>query len=188
MHPFDTLYNSVVVPRLTAQTAYPSSYLIPKVKKVIVNVGVGDCVGNSKALEEVIGLVTQITGQKPVTIKARKAISGFKIRENMVVGLKVTLRGVRMNDFLYKLIQVVLPRTRDFRGLPATGITADGNLNIGIKDSMIFPEISQSGTSHGIQVTIVSTASSQETSRQLYEAIGFVFQKPEDATPTRKRK
>jgi large subunit ribosomal protein L5 len=177
MHPFTTLYNQTVLPKLKEHKEYASSFMIPKVTKVSVNVGVGDCVGNSKALEDVIALVTQITGQKPVQSKARKAISGFKIRENMVVGLKTTLRGERMNDFLIKLIEVVLPRTRDFRGLPPTGITADGNLNIGIKDTMIFPEVSQSGTSHGIQITVVSTAKSLEESRFLYESLGFVFQK-----------
>ena len=181
MHPFTTTYNQTVLPKLKEHTTYSSDYLIPKVLKVSVNVGVGDCVGNTKALEEVIALVTQITGQKPVQAIARKAISGFKIRENMVVGLKTTLRGERMNDFLYKLIQVVLPRTRDFRGITPSSITADGNLNIGIKDSMIFPEVSQDAVSHGIQVTIVSSATTKEESKLLYQSLGFVFQSEEEA-------
>ena len=143
---------------------------------------------DQKALEAVISLVIAITGQQPVQIKARKAIAGFKIRENMVVGLKTTLRGPRKDDFLYKLIQVVLPRTRDFRGLPPTSVTADGNLNIGIKDSMIFPELSQLGSSHGIQVTIVSSARTKEEAQILYQSLGFVFQKEGDIPATRTRK
>lgn len=180
MHPFLTTYTQNAVPRLKEFKSYASAYQIPRITKVVVNIGVGDCVGNSKALEDVVLLSTQITGQKPVQTKARKAIAGFKIRQAMVVGLKTTLRDERMNDFLAKLIQVVLPRTRDFRGLPVTSITADGNLNIGIRDSMIFPEVAQGGQSHGIQVTIVSNATSQEESRLLFESIGFVFQKEED--------
>ena len=190
MHPFTTLYNQTVLPKLKEGKAYSSTYLIPKVTKVTVNVGVGDCVGNSKALEDVISLVTDITGQKPVQTKARKAISGFKIRENMVVGLKTTLRGQMMNDFLIKFIEVVLPRTRDFRGLPITSVTADGNLNIGIKDSMIFPEVSQLTLSHGIQITVVSTAKTLEEARLLFESLGFVFQSEETASqaPAKKKK
>lgn len=181
MHPFLTTYNKTVLPKLTELKKYPSTYLVPKVLKVSINVGVGDCVGNTKALEDVIQHVTQITGQKPVNTLARKAISGFKIREKMIIGLKTTLRGDRMNDFLYKLIQISLPRTRDFRGLSISSITGDGNLNLGIKDSSIFPEVSQGVITHGLQVTIVSSATSVEEARALYEALGFVFQTEEEA-------
>ena len=180
MHPFITTYTKNAVPRLKEFKTYASQYQIPKVSKVVVNIGVGDTIGNSKALEDVILLSTQITGQRPVQAKARKAIAGFKIREGNVIGLKTTLRDERMNDFLAKLLQVVLPRTRDFRGLPPTGITADGNLNIGIRDSMIFPEVAQGGQGHGIQVTIVSNATSMEEARLLFESIGFVFQKEDE--------
>lgn len=181
MHPFLTTYTQSVLPKIKDAKSYNSEYLIPKVEKVSVNIGVGDCVGNSKALEDITSLVTQITGQKPVSTLARKAISGFKIREKMIIGLKTTLRGERMYDFLYKLIQIVLPRTRDFRGLPITSLTSDGNLNIGIRDLTIFPEVSQSSVTHGIQVTIVSSASNLEEGRILFESLGFVFQSEEEA-------
>jgi large subunit ribosomal protein L5 len=174
MHPYQAHYSSIV-PKLHEASSYASPYLVPRLQKVVVNVGVGDCINDSKALDAVVAMLTQIAGQKPVQIKARKAIAGFKIRENMVVGLKVTLRGSRMQDFVYKLMQVVLPRTRDFRGIPETGITADGNLNIGIKDSMIFPEVSHLGSSHGIQITLVSNAKNLEITRHFYQSLGFVF-------------
>lgn len=175
MHSFLTTYNTVAVPELTKKVSYPSTYLIPKVTKVVVNVGIGDLQGNTKGTEEAIQLVGRLTGQKPVLTKARKAISGFKIRQGMDVGLKVTLRGERMYDFLAKLIMVTLPRTRDFRGLKSSAITADGNLNLGIRDTSIFPEASEDGTSHGIQITIVSTASSLDEARTLYTSLGFPF-------------
>ncbi|MEI6477875.1 MAG: 50S ribosomal protein L5 [bacterium] len=187
MHPFLTIYNQKAVPKLKEGRTYVSSYLIPRVTKVSVNMGVGDTVGNGKALEEVSELMTQITGQKPAVTKARKAIAGFKIREAMPVGLKVTLRGARMNDFLIKLSQVVLPRTRDFRGLVPTSVTSDGNLNIGIRDTLIFPEVSQGTLSHGLQVTLVSNARTQEEARILYESLGFVFQSAEEAATQARR-
>ena len=186
MHPYLTRYNQRVLPKLTEAKSYVSSYCVPKVTKISLNVGLGDLLGNDKAIEQVTGLLVAISGQKPVETKARKAIAGFKIRQGMVIGLKVTLRGQRMYDFLMKLLEISLPRTRDFRGLRASGITADGNLNIGIKDSIIFPEASQDSTNHGIQITIVSTARSLQEARLLYESMGFVFQSEEEVV-TKKR-
>lgn len=176
MNTYLNQYNTVVVPQLKAEKTYASEYLVPKVTKVIVNVGIGDVMTNGKAVEDVTDLIGRITGQKPVLTKARKAISSFKIRQGMTVGMKVTLRGKRMEDFLDKLIQIALPRTRDFRGLKPSGITADGNLNIGIKDSMIFPEAAQETTVHGIQITVVSTATTLEEAHTLFTGLGFVFQ------------
>lgn len=181
MHHFLTRYEQSVKPVLVADHAYPSTYLIPKVTKVVLNVGLGDLLGNSKAIEEVAALLMRITGQKPIETKARKAIAGFKIRQAQVIGMKVTLRSHRMYDFLTKLIEVSLPRTRDFRGLKATGITSDGNLNIGIRDSMIFPEAGEDLTLPGIQITIVSNAQSLEEARLLYQSLGFVFQSEESS-------
>jgi large subunit ribosomal protein L5 len=174
MHPFIQQYTTVALPKLKELNTYASSYQIPKVTKVSVNAGIGDIATNGKAVDDVTNLLTQITGQKPIATKARIAIAGFKIRQNMIVGLKVTLRGVRMNDFLMKLSEIGLPRTRDFRGIPVTSITADGNLNIGLKDSMIFPEATE-GVTHSLQVTIVSSAKTMEEARALYEGLGFVF-------------
>jgi large subunit ribosomal protein L5 len=181
MHPFLNRYTETSIPQLTKAKKYPSTYLIPRVSKVIVNVGLGDMLTNGKAVDDVKALLLRITGQKAVETKARKAIAGFKIRQDMVVGLKVTLRGQRMHDFLSKLIEVGLPRTRDFRGLKATGVTADGNLNIGIRDSMIFPESGQDVTFPGLQVTIVSNASTREESDLLYRSLGFFFQTEESS-------
>lgn len=179
MHPFLTHYNTVVIPRLKEAKNYQSLFEVPRVSKVTLNIGIGDLAGNTKSIEEVSALLAQISGQKPVVTKARKAIAGFKLRQGMPVGLKVTLRSNRMHDFLSKLIQIALPRTRDFRGLKLSSITADGNLNLGIKDSAIFPELAQAGTAHGIQVTLVSNAASLEEARLFYESLGFVFTAPE---------
>lgn len=181
MHPYLSRYDEAVKPKLIAERPYASTYLIPKVSKVVLNVGLGDLLGNSKAIEEVGSLLSRISGQKPIETKARKAIAGFKIRQYQVIGMKVTLRGVRMYDFLTKLIEVTLPRTRDFRGLKASGITSDGNLNIGVKDSMIFPEAGEDLTLPGIQITIVSNARTMEESQLLYTSLGFVFQSEESS-------
>lgn len=180
MHPFSTRYTEIVAPALKALKVYPSNYLVPRVSKVIVNVGIGDLKENNKAIDEAALLVGRITGQRPIRTKARKAIASFKIRQNMVVGLKVTLRGQRMEDFLFKLIEIALPRTRDFRGLKASGITADGNLNIGIRDATIFPEAGEDVTQPGLQVTVVSNARTLEDAKHLFEGLGFYFKSSED--------
>jgi large subunit ribosomal protein L5 len=180
MHPFLTTYTTVSIPKLKAEREYISDYMIPRVTKVVLNMGIGDLQGNNKGIEDATILLTQISGQKPVLTKARKAISGFKIRIGMQIGLKVTLRGERMYDFISKLSGVTLPRTRDFRGLKPSAITADGNLNLGIRDTIIFPEASQDGIGHGVQVTIVSTARTKEEAHTLYTSLGFPFQSEQE--------
>ncbi|CAN5199230.1 50S ribosomal protein L5 [soil metagenome] len=176
MHPFVKLYQDVAVPKLKENFSYASPYTIPKIEKVVVNVGLGDVLTNSGTVDQVAALLTKITGQKSVPTKARKAVAGFKIRQGMVVGLKTTLRGERMHDFLQKLSVIALPRSRDFRGLNPGAITPNGSLHIGIKDSMIFPEVAQENLSHPLQVTLVASTSSLEEAQALYEALGFVFQ------------
>ena len=188
MHPFLTRYNQTVLPQLTAAKTYPSTFLIPKVTKVVINCGIGDLAGNDKAIEELATILTQVTGQKPVVTKAHKAIAGFKIRQGMVVGMKVTLHGERMQDFLIKLLDVALPRTRDFRGINPGGVTAAGSLNIGIKDASIFPEVPYGGMNHGLQVTVVSTAKTMEESQLLYHSLGFYFQSEEDRVKPKAKK
>lgn len=175
MHPYLKQYNEVVVPKLVEKTSYASKFLIPKIEKVVLNVGIGSVVASGKPTDNVTNTLVAIAGQKPVVTKSRKAISGFKIRQGVEVGMKVTLRGTRMYDFITKLTQIALPRTRDFRGLKPTSITADGCLHIGIKDSMIFPEVSQDAAGQSLQVTLVSTARSQEEARLLFESLGFIF-------------
>lgn len=176
MHPFLQHYSTVTVPTLKKQFTYASDFLVPKVEKVVINVGLGDLKENQGSMDQVAALIAKIAGQKPVYTKATKAVAGFKIRIGMTVGLKVTLRGERMHDFLQKMIVISLPRTRDFRGLTPGAITASGSLHLGIKDSMIFPEVANENTSHPMQVTIVAKTSSKEEARALYESLGFVFQ------------
>lgn len=176
MHPFLKQYNEVAVPKLKEQFSFDSQYHIPKVSKVVINIGTGSAANTGKPMADIAKTLTLITGQKPAITKATKAISGFKIRIGMEVGMKVTLRGTRMHDFLAKFTQIVLPRTRDFRGLKESGITADGCLHIGIKDSMIFPEVSQDGVGQSLQVTIVTNARNKEEARAFFELLGFVFQ------------
>jgi large subunit ribosomal protein L5 len=180
MHPFLTRYNQVSRPKLKEVGSYTSEYLVPRVTKVSINCGIGDLAGNQKTIDELANQLATITGQKPSITKARKAIAGFKIRENMVVGMRVTLRGERMQDFLTKLTDIALPRTRDFRGIPPTSVTAGGSLNVGIRDSAIFPEVSYGSLAHGLQVTVVSTATDMDEARTLFESLGFLFQTGDD--------
>lgn len=182
MNHFLNHYTTVTVPKLKESFSYASEYTVPKVSKVVINVGVGDIMSDSKAVESVSALVARIAGQRPMLTKARISIAGFKIRDGMTVGMKVTLRGTRMHDFLSKLIQISLPRTRDFRGLKPSAITADGNLNIGIKDSTIFPEAGQDVSLHGLQITLVSNAKTKEEAELLYTSLGFVFNSEPEVT------
>jgi len=188
MNQFLNHYTTVTAPKLKSSFTYVSEYTVPKVSKVVINVGVGDLLSDSKAIESVSALVARITGQKPTLTKARISIAGFKIRDGMTVGMKVTLRGTRMHDFLSKLIQIALPRTRDFRGLKPSAITADGNLNIGIKDSTIFPEAGQEVSLHGLQITLVSNAKTHEEAEMLYTSLGFVFNAEYEAPAKKKNK
>lgn len=176
MHPLEERYTKIVVPKLLEYKKYASTYQIPKLEKVTVNLGVGDLLSNGSAFDEMISFVSYLTGQKPQIIKARKSISGFKIREGMNVGVRVTLRGKRMNDFLYKLIDVSIMRTRDFRGIKKSAVTAQGILNIGIKDSSIFPDLPVDMATHPIQINVSSTATTLEEANILYTSLGFVFQ------------
>jgi large subunit ribosomal protein L5 len=176
MHHFLSHYTQVVVPALTAKYTFASPYEIPKISKVVINSGIGDLAGNNQQIEAAVAMLAKITGQKPVITRARTSVAGFKLRAGMPNGIKVTLRGEQMHDFLSKLTTVALPRTRDFRGLPASGIAKDGSLNIGIRDSMIFPEVAQDTFSYPFQITIVAKAEHREMARFFYEQLGFVFQ------------
>lgn len=177
MSTFTQHYQEKVIPKLKEGFSYVSDYTLPKIEKVVINVGFGDLKENDQAIKQLQSLVAKISGQAPVLTKARTAVSGFKIRQGMDVGMKTTLRGKRMNDFLQKLITVALPRTRDFRGLPQTAITDHGSLHIGVKDSIIFPEVAQDVFQHSLQVTLVAKTKSREEARLFYESLGFVFSK-----------
>lgn len=155
--------------------------LVPHIEKVVVNVGIGKFIKNTEGLTEVENGLRAITGQQPVHTKATKSIAGFKIREGQEVGMKITLRGQRMWDFLNRLVSISLPRVRDFQGITLRSIDKSGNLNIGIKEHTIFPEIVAENVRHsfGFQVTVVSSAKNREDAERLYRALGFPLQNQE---------
>ncbi|MEI6289049.1 MAG: 50S ribosomal protein L5 [Chloroflexota bacterium] len=172
-------YNQEVVPALQKAFNYGNVMEIPKIQKVVVNIGLGEAMGNSKALEAALTDMTTITGQKPVQNKARKSIANFKLREGVVIGIKVTLRGYRMWAFLDRLINVALPRVRDFRGVSAEAFDGRGNYTLGLKDQLIFPEIEYDKIDklRGMEITIVTTARNDEHARGLLRFLGMPFRK-----------
>ena len=172
-------YTEVVVPELIKEFGYTSIMQVPKIDKVIVNVGCGDAVLNNKVLDDVVEEVAALTGQKPVITKARKSISNFKLREGMPIGVKVTLRKDKMYYFLEKLIAVVLPRVRDFRGVSSNAFDGRGNYSLGVKEQIIFPEISLDKVKkvRGMDVVIVTTAATDNEARALLKGLGMPFKK-----------
>jgi large subunit ribosomal protein L5 len=169
------VYAKTVIAEMEKQFGYANAMAVPKIQKVVINVGIGRIAKENDKIEEVVQSITAITGQKAVRTKAKKAISGFKLREGMEVGVKVTMRGKRMWQFIDRLINATLPRTRDFQGINKKSVDSNGNLNIGIKEHMIFPEILPEKVKHvfGLQVTITSTANSQAEGLALFKLLGF---------------
>ncbi|MEK4701641.1 50S ribosomal protein L5 [Solibacillus sp. FSL R7-0668] len=172
-------YLNEVSPALMSKFEYKSVMQIPKVEKIVINMGVGDAVQNSKALDVAVEELTIITGQKPVVTKAKKSIAGFRLREGQAIGAKVTLRGERMYEFLDKLISISLPRVRDFRGVSKKAFDGRGNYTLGVKEQLIFPEIDYDKVSkvRGMDIVIVTTANSDEEARELLTQFGMPFQK-----------
>ncbi|MCA1024343.1 50S ribosomal protein L5 [Halobacillus litoralis] len=172
-------YKEEVVPSLMNKFEYESIMQTPKVEKIVVNMGVGDAVQNAKALDTAVEELTMITGQKPVITKAKKSIAGFRLREGMPIGAKVTLRGERMYQFLQKLIAVSLPRVRDFRGISKKAFDGRGNYTLGVKEQLIFPEIDYDKVNkvRGMDIVIVTSADSDEEARELLAQFGMPFQK-----------
>lgn len=172
-------YLNEVSPALMSKFEYKSVMQLPKVEKIVINMGVGDAVQNSKALDAAVEELTIITGQKPVVTKAKKSIAGFRLREGMPIGAKVTLRGERMYEFLDKLISISLPRVRDFRGVSKKAFDGRGNYTLGVKEQLIFPEIDYDKVSkvRGMDIVIVTTANSDEEARELLTQFGMPFQK-----------
>jgi large subunit ribosomal protein L5 len=158
---------------------YQSVMQVPNIEKIVINMGVGDAVSNSKALDTAVEELTLITGQKPVITKAKKSIAGFRLREGMPIGAKVTLRGERMYQFLDKLVSVSLPRVRDFRGVSKKSFDGRGNYTLGVKEQLIFPEIDYDKVSkvRGMDIVIVTTANTDEEARELLTQVGMPFQK-----------
>jgi large subunit ribosomal protein L5 len=172
-------FNDEITSALMSKFNYKSVMQVPKLEKIVVNMGVGDAVQNAKALDTAVEELTLITGQKPVVTKAKKSIAGFRLREGMPIGAKVTLRGERMYEFLDKLISVSLPRVRDFRGISKKAFDGRGNYTLGVKEQLIFPEIDYDKVSkvRGMDIVIVTTANSDEESRELLTQFGMPFQK-----------
>ena len=172
-------YSKEVVPKLVSKHNYETVMLVPKIDKIVINMGVGDALQNSKLLEAAMSDLEQITGLKPVPTKAKKSISSFKLREGQVIGCKVTLRGEKMYNFLDKLINVVLPRVRDFRGLSPKSFDGRGNYTIGLKEQLIFPEIEFDSVVkvRGMDVVIVTTAQTNEEAYDLLDELGVPFRK-----------
>ncbi len=174
-------YNNTVRSALAEQLGRTNPHAIPKLEKIVVNMGVGIAITEKKHLEEAIAALGQITGQKPVATLSRKAVSGFKLRENLPIGCKVTLRGRRMYEFLDRLISMALPRVRDFRGLSATAFDGHGNYSLGLSEQMVFPEINPDKfvRPQGMNITLVTTAHTDDEARALLRALGLPMKKTE---------
>jgi large subunit ribosomal protein L5 len=172
-------YQKEITPALVSKFNYTSVMQVPKVEKIVVNMGVGEAVQNAKVLDTAVEELTQITGQKPMVTKAKNSIAGFRLREGMPIGAKVTLRGERMYEFLDKLVSVSLPRVRDFRGVSKKAFDGRGNYTLGVKEQLIFPEIDYDKVSkvRGMDIVIVTTANTDEEARELLTQIGMPFQK-----------
>lgn len=170
-------YQKEVVPTLLERFGYGNVMQVPKVEKVVINMGVGDAVQDSKALDAAMEDLAIISGQRPVVTRAKKSVANFKIREGMPIGCRVTLRGRRMYDFLDKLINISLPRIRDFRGVSPRSFDGRGNYTIGIREQLIFPEIDYDSISkiRGMDITIVTSAESDEEAMELLRSMGMPF-------------
>lgn len=172
-------YIKSVVPALQSEFKITNVNAVPRLTKVTLNVGVGKAGGDKKLIDAAVSTIQRITGQKPVQIKARKSISNFKLREGTVVGIKVTLRGNRMYDFIDKLINIALPRVRDFQGITPSSFDEHGSLNIGFKEHLVFPEIQSEEVEqvHGLEVAITTTAKQREVGFRLLQLLGMPFKK-----------
>ena len=172
-------YDNEVRQNLISKFSYSSSMQTPKIEKIILNMGVGEAVTNSNALDEAVAELKLISGQQPIITKAKKSIAGFRLREGMSIGTKVTLRGERMYDFLEKLINIGLPRVRDFRGVSAKSFDGRGNYSLGIREQLIFPEINYDNVNkvRGLDVVIVTTANTDEEGMELLTQMGMPFAK-----------
>ncbi|NCP86416.1 MAG: 50S ribosomal protein L5 [Anaerolineae bacterium CG_4_9_14_3_um_filter_57_17] len=172
-------YLKEVVPALNKAFQFRNAMEVPRIQKVVVNIGLGEAMDNSKVMEAAVGDITTITGQKPIQTKARKSIANFKLREGHVIGVKVTLRGERMWSFLDRVLSIALPRVRDFRGVSPDAFDGRGNYTLGLRDQLIFPEIEYDKIDklRGMEITIVTTAQNDEHSRAMLKFLGMPFRK-----------
>ena len=173
------LYANEIKGKMMEKFGYDSVMELPKLEKIVVNMGVGDAVSNTKLLDAAVEDLTIITGQKPIVTKAKKSIATYKLREGMPIGCKVTLRGERMYDFLDKLVSIALPRVRDFRGVSAKAFDGRGNYTLGVKEQLIFPEINYDKVVkvRGMDIVIVTTAKSDEEAKEMLTLLGMPFKK-----------
>ena len=171
------MYHEVIVPELMKKFGYKTTMQVPRITKITLNMGVGEAVNDKKLVDAAVGDMTKIAGQKPVVTRTRKAIANFKIREDMPIGCKVTLRGERMYDFLDRLITIAFPRVRDFRGVSGRAFDGRGNYNVGLKEQIIFPEIEYDKIDalRGMNISITTTAKSDEEAKALLAGFHFPF-------------
>ena len=172
-------YQDKIVPALIQRFAYTNTMQVPRLVKVVANIGIGESISNPKALDAATADLKKITGQQPVVLKSRKAIANFKLRAGLPIGIKVTLRGARMYQFVDKLLSVGLPRIRDFRGLSPTGFDGHGNYTLGLREQLIFPEIEYDKIDklRGLEITFVTTARTDDEARALLAELGFPWRK-----------
>jgi large subunit ribosomal protein L5 len=170
-------YTSEIRPQLREEFSYRNDLEVPKVEKIVVNIGVGEAIANNRALDAAIGDLTLITGQKPVVTRAKKSVAAFRLRAGMPIGTMVTLRGDRMYEFLDRLLNTALPRVRDFRGVSSKSFDGRGNYSLGLREQLIFPEIEYDkiDKSRGMEVSIVTTAKTDEEGRRLLTLLGMPF-------------
>ena len=172
-------YKNEIMGAMTAKFGYKNQMEVPKIEKIVINMGVGEAKDNAKVLENAVNDMQMISGQKPVITKAKKSVAAFKLREGMPIGCKVTLRGEKMYEFLDRLVNLALPRVRDFRGVSATAFDGRGNYALGVKEQLIFPEVEYDKIDkvRGMDVIIVTTADTDEEARELLTQFGMPFQK-----------
>jgi large subunit ribosomal protein L5 len=170
-------YRNEIVPAMLEEFSYGNTMMVPRVTKVVINVGVGEALDNARALDATVEDITKIAGQKPVITRARKSVAAFKLREGRAIGVKVTLRGERMWALIDRLVNLALPRTRDFRGISADCFDGRGNYTLGLREQLIFPEIEYDKIDklRGLEITIVTTAQNDEEGRRLLKLLGFPF-------------
>jgi large subunit ribosomal protein L5 len=173
------IYREKIVPELKKTLELDNVMQVPKITKITINMGVGEAVADKKIMDNAVGDLTKITGQKPLVTRARKSVASFKVRDNLAIGCKVTLRGARMYEFLDRLVNIAMPRIRDFRGVSARSFDGRGNYNFGVREQIIFPEIAydQIDAIRGMDITITTTARDDKSGRALLEAFNFPFRK-----------
>lgn len=174
------MYQEKVIPAMMKEYGYANPMQVPRIERIVLNIGMGEAVQNVKLLESAATELEQITGQKPVLTRSKKAIAGFKLREGIPIGTKVTLRGARMHEFLDRLVSVALPRIRDFRGISPKAFDGRGNYTLGLKEQLAFPEIKYDDVAsiHGMDITFVTTAHRNDEAKSLLAHLGMPFRKP----------